>query len=1253
MPDVEWVKEDTVIKSDDKITITTEVGSTSLTIDGATPQDKGYYTIRATNSAGTGTKQIKVVVLSTPTAPVGPIIFNDVTSSTQSFNWLPPLDDGGCHISKYIVERCATDRQYWAPVGDEIKSCEAIATDLSQGKSYIYRIAAVNQYGQGPYLMSEPCLAKNACEVAERISAPTVDGIQRDSMTVMWDKPTNDGGAMIQGYILEKRSRIQRKWTRVTHELISSTKYRVRGLNQGTEYLFRVSAVNAAGTNEPSVASNGAIARSPIQAPSQPRNVQVRDSTDNSIEIEWTKPENDGGAKLTGFAIEMLKKGNDEWQRLTTAPVRAYEYLVENLKVNEMLKFRVFAINDAGESEPCVQDDFVEVKEMTEDPVINIDSTSITVKSGNQLRIVAYVSGRPEPKCSWTFNGSTLPEFARSDASILTRSVSIRSAERENTGVYTLTAVSGDKTVTKDVNVNVLSIPSAPTGPLVSTNIIKDSVTLEWTKPTDCGGTEVTNYIVEKREASRRSWTKVSATVTRTKFVVQGLLPDEQYMFRVAAENFMGCGPYLATSSPIVSRDPIGTPTRPEDVKYEDVMKSHVSLSWKEPSFDGGSPITHYIIEKRRVGQEKFVEASDKSFASCDATLTGFNEGDNFEFRVIAFNQMGAGKPSFSTKPVICRDTIIAPKLELQCRERVICRVGNSLQIGFTMTGKPTPKITWDQDNHELKSDERIRVKNTNSSSLLSVADAIRSDSGVYNVKIENVAGFKTAKVEVVIADKPGIVRNLDVVEVTREHVILKWTGPEDNGGDVVTNYVVEKKDMQRMLWLTVNNACLKDEIKITKLRENGEFQFRIMAENAYGLSDPVDTPTVVISDRYKVPDAPDAIRVKSVTKDCVSIEWNKPYDGGKRILNYRVEKRETQTERWVRVTKELITQSKYQVKGLLEGNEYEFRVMAENSIGYSEASIPSKPVLCQDPINAPSSPINIEVTEIKGKSVSIEWSAPRHNGGATIDGYIVETNKVGSDIWKTWCTAETQRSCRFTIPDLVESFEYYVRVKAVNRAGSSEPGQMKDSFVVIEKVQSPQITPDGNMVSERVVKAGSELILSAVVTGSPKPTMTWIKNDPINGDSKVENKYCHIQENQAKLIIPDVTRNMAGRYTLMTENSIAKKSSSCHVQVLDIPSEPRNLKISEVQAESLCLSWKQPSDNGGTIISHYRIERIAKSDQQWKPIALSHKKTNMLVKYLIEGETYKFRVFAENCFGMGPSTETEDIIATKPIHVP
>ena len=77
-----------------------------------------------------------------------------------------------------------------------------------------------------------------------------------------------------------------------------------------------------------------------------------------------------------------------------------------------------------------------------------------------------------------------------------------------------------------------------------------------------------------------------------------------------------------------------------------------------------------------------------------------------------------------------------------------------------------------------------------------------------------------------------------------RENVIIKWDAPEDDGGEEISNYVVEKKDLQKMMWLTVNNACLKNEIRISKLRENGEFQFRVMAENSYGLSDPQDTPT-------------------------------------------------------------------------------------------------------------------------------------------------------------------------------------------------------------------------------------------------------------------------------------------------------------------------------------------------------------------------------------------------------------------------
>ena len=239
----------------------------------------------------------------------------------------------------------------------------------------------------------------------------------------------------------------------------------------------------------------------------------------------------------------------------------------------------------------------------------------------------------------------------------------------------------------------------------------------------------------------------------------------------------------------------------------------------------------------------------------------------------------------------------------------------------------------------------------------------------------------------------------------------------------------------------------------------------------------------------------------------------------------------------------------------------------------------------------------------------------------------------------------------------MVESFEYYVRVKAVNKAGQSEPGMMRDKVVVVDKLAPPEIQCDGNMLHDRVVKAGNELVLSATILGTPEPNVKWIKNDPINGDREMESKFCHKSDNgHVKLIVMDAGRAHTGRYSLIVENSIGKKQCSTYVAVLDIPSVPRDLQISEVRADGLRLRWKQPADDGGTVISHYRVERIAKSDgsmNHWKPIALSQKKCNIDVKYLIEGECYKFRVYAENCFGIGDYAETDEIQARNPIFPP
>jgi len=100
------------------------------------------------------------------------------------------------------------------------------------------------------------------------------------------------------------------------------------------------------------------------------------------------------------------------------------------------------------------------------------------------------------------------------------------------------------------------------------------------------------------------------------------------------------------------------------------------------------------------------------------------------------------------------------------------------------------------------------------------------------------------------------------------------------------------------------------------------------------------------------VPEAPEQPTVKDVFRDSALVIWNRPRDGGKPITNYILERKEPSAKRWSRATRDPIyPATQYRVQDLVEGCEYEFRVMAENEIGTGDPSLPSKPILAKDPI--------------------------------------------------------------------------------------------------------------------------------------------------------------------------------------------------------------------------------------------------------------------------------------------------------------
>lgn len=82
--------------------------------------------------------------------------------------------------------------------------------------------------------------------------------------------------------------------------------------------------------------------------------------------------------------------------------------------------------------------------------------------------------------------------------------------------------------------------------------------------------------------------------------------------------------------------------------------------------------------------------------------------------------------------------------------------------------------------------------------------------------------------------------------------MVVSWKPPLDDGGSEITNYIIEKKDTHKDLWMPVTSSTVKTTCKVPKLLEGREYQIRIYAENLYGISDPLISDEMKAKDRFR-----------------------------------------------------------------------------------------------------------------------------------------------------------------------------------------------------------------------------------------------------------------------------------------------------------------------------------------------------------------------------------------------------------------
>ena len=160
------------------------------------------------------------------------------------------------------------------------------------------------------------------------------------SMALDWDAPNNDGGAAISDY--DVSSDDGATWNAIGS---TNTTYTVTGLDKGTEYTFRVRAVNSVGDG---TASASVTETTETTVPGAPTSLASTPAA-TSVALTWTAPTDTGGENITDYELR-YQAGSTAGGTWTSLGQTTTSYTQTGLDKGTEYTFQVRAVNDTGNS---------------------------------------------------------------------------------------------------------------------------------------------------------------------------------------------------------------------------------------------------------------------------------------------------------------------------------------------------------------------------------------------------------------------------------------------------------------------------------------------------------------------------------------------------------------------------------------------------------------------------------------------------------------------------------------------------------------------------------------------------------------------------------------------------------------------------------------------------------------------------------------------------------------------------------------
>lgn len=684
---------------------------------------------------------------------------------------------------------------------------------------------------------------------------------------------------------------------------------------------------------------------------------------------------------------------------------------------------------------------------------------------------------------------------------------------------------------------------------------------------------------------------------------------------------------------------------------------------WRPPQEDGGSPIEHYVIERKPAGHYSWLRlgTTDTEHFATDR----LRPGDAYHLRVTPVNAQGRGAPLLTTYAIVVPrppslpsapvgplrvDTPESDFLTLSWgRPRI---VSPEQRITYVIEGRSVPRgpglppVTWQKLCNVAG--EHLSV---------SLPRALFDSAEPFQFRVRAVsdlgAGPELESSPIVLADKwtlPAprgpLVSRVDY----SGDVSLAWQPLKE-----AKDFIIQKRVEPTGAWKTISvmPASAGGYLDI-RPQDDLVYRYRVAGRDHRGIGLFLESEDVCVRPQQRtigfVPTVLDfsarPLRLEEMGSEegAVVLTWKRPEFP--QPLTYHIEVWEPTRKRWISHKRLEGSDTELVLRELDEHKQYFYRITTCSAHGLSQPVLLTRPIVRPQVNKPPDTPLGFVVDHDKKGHFRCSWIRPLSDGGSPITEYIIE---LFNEIKNTWVYHLSVKpwAVDCVIDNLICGFCYSLRIIAINKNGRSDPS-LAPVVYLPRPVQPPRGIP-GFLDVEDVHDQGLMLRLRELRDELHQRELelddeiSALRLDVWMSGRKGWTELDYLAPSTREYVLPSLTNAELYKFRLvpMRDNLSGPPlvSREFRPQPTDYPPSAPTAPFTAARqsATSLIMRWAEPRDIGSSPLTGYVVEKRSLGRREWFTVAeVGPSDPTCSMRFRPDEEPFFLRVRAKNKQGAG-----------------